>query len=70
MAGFYFAVIFLVLTFLVKNQDAEWLYFILLLAAGFGIGGPNSLIGSAVSADIVRILKNVSEVITLFLLGA
>ena len=53
MFGFFFAVVFLVTTFLIKGRDYDGLYFIVLLAAGFGLGAPSSLIGGAVSADLV-----------------
>ena len=56
--GFFFAVIFLVFTFLVKGLKLKTLYFILLLLAGMGIGGPASMIGGAVASDIVELITN------------
>jgi len=50
--GFFFAVIFLILTFLIKSIQVKSLYFILLFLAGVGIGGPASLIGGAVASDL------------------
>ena len=51
--GFFFAVIFLVMTCLIKDMKLKILYFALLFLAGIGIGGPSSLIGGAVSSDLV-----------------
>ena len=52
--GFFFAAIFLSLTYVINHLKLKALYFVLLFFAGMGLGGPTSLIGGAVSCDMVR----------------
>jgi len=60
--GFFFAVIFLIFTYLVKSIQTKSIYFTLLFLAGMGIGGPASLIGGAVSSDLGQRLLETSGV--------
>lgn len=55
MIGFFFSIIFLISIYLIRDSQSKTLYFFLLLGAGIGMGGANSLIGGTVSSDIVRI---------------
>jgi len=60
--GFFFAVVFLLCTYLVRSIQAKSVYFTLLFLAGMGIGGPASLIGGAVSSDLGQRLLETSGV--------
>jgi hypothetical protein len=54
--GFFFSVVFLISVYLIEGSQTKTFYFLLLLAAGMGMGGANSLIGGTVSSELVKIL--------------